>query len=229
MIEAINTALTAFEASEARALIIESDVPEIFIAGADIKEMKQTGAEGFKAYGSELRQLFNRIEKQPRPVVAAIDGLALGGGMELAMACHLRVGSTTAAIGFPEPKLGLIPGAGGTQRLPLAIGKSRALDLLLTGRTVNADEAHQFGILNSVTDSGEASTAAARLANRMSQLSETALAAILRVVEAGIDRDTSGGMHAETQAVDALFQSGDALEGITAFLEKRPPNFAFKA
>lgn len=229
MILAIDSALTEFEESGTRALIIESDVPEIFIAGADIKEMKQIGAEGFKEYGANLRRLFDRIEKQSKPTIAAIDGLALGGGMELAMACHLRVGSAVAALGFPEPKLGLIPGAGGTQRLPRAIGKSRALDLLLTGRTLNAEEAHQFGLLSSVTAPGEASTAAVRLATDISRLSEPAMAAILEVVDTSFDQDASTGMQAEAEAVEALFLSGDAEEGLTAFLEKRPPSFALEA
>ena len=226
IIEALNASVTSFENSDARVLIIESDVPGTFVAGADIKEMKKIGAAGFQNYGKALRELFNRIENVSKPIIAAIDGLALGGGMELALACHLRVGGADAALGLPEPKLGLIPGAGGTQRLPRAIGKSRALDILLTGKTLHAKEAYEYGILNVLTDSGEATQAAIDMAEKIARLSPSSLAEILRIIDIAIDQDLSTGLAAETEAVERLFLYGDVEEGLTAFLEKRTPDFA---
>lgn len=225
-IEALDEAVTSFENSNARVLVIESDVPGTFVAGADIKEMKKIGATGFREYGKALRELFNRIENLSKPVIAAIDGLALGGGMELALACHLRVGGADAVLGLPEPKLGLIPGAGGTQRLPRAIGKSRALDILLTGRTLHAKEAYEYGILNVLTESGGATDAAVEMAEKIARLSPSSLAEILRIVDIAIDQDLSTGLAAETEAVERLFLYGDVEEGLTAFLEKRTPDFA---
>ena len=141
MITGVNAALDAFAESAARALVVTSAIDGFFAAGADIKLMAAADTDAFSAYGTSLRRLLGRIAGLDRPSIAAIDGRALGGGLELALACSLRIGSSRVFLGLPEPKLGLIPGAGGTQRLPRLVGRGRALEIMLTGREVCAAEA----------------------------------------------------------------------------------------
>jgi enoyl-CoA hydratase len=158
--------------------------------------------------------------------VAAFDGLALGGGLELAMACTLRVAGRGARLGLPEVKLGLIPGAGGTQRLPRLVGRGRALDITLTGRQVPAEEAYAMGLVDRLVDEGTAQAAALELARELRAVSLPAQQAVIRTVDAAFDLPLADGFAVEVEQVQALFEHGEAREGMAAFLEKRQPDFA---
>ncbi|MCG2621257.1 enoyl-CoA hydratase-related protein [Arthrobacter sp. I2-34] len=226
MIAAIDTALTRFEESGAKVLLIVSALPGVFIAGADIKEMNGAGASALAEYGTALRRLLTRLAGLDRPSIAVIEGLALGGGLELALACSLRVGSTDAKMGLPEPRLGLIPGAGGTQRLPQIVGRARALDLLLTARTVEAAEAYHMGLLTRLAGAGRAREAALELAEEIARLSQPAIAVILRLVDNSFNVDLSSGLADEEREATGLLTNGEAAEGLSAFVEKRLPRFA---
>jgi enoyl-CoA hydratase/carnithine racemase len=227
IIDGLNAALDHADATpEIRALLVSSGIPGFFAAGADIKHMASTDAEAFADYGRALRGPLARLASTSRLSIAAIDGLALGGGLELALACTLRVGSTRAAFGLPEVKLGLIPGAGGTQRLPRLIGRGRAMDMILTARTVDAEEAYAIGLIDRLTPPGQAEATARALASELRRLSQPALHAVIRSVNAAADLSMGEGMQREATEEHALFTRGEAREGIAAFLEKRPPRFA---
>jgi enoyl-CoA hydratase/carnithine racemase len=204
--------------------VIASRIPGFFAAGADIKHMATVDADAFEAYGDALRQTLNRLALPERISIAAIDGLALGGGLEVALACTLRVGTPRVRLGLPEVKLGLIPGAGGTQRLPRLIGRGRALDLMLTGREVTSDEALTIGLIDRLADDAE--THALALASELRALSQPALQAVARSVNVADDHRLDQGLARERGEVRRLFERGEAREGIAAFLEKRAPGFA---
>jgi enoyl-CoA hydratase len=225
VLSGLNAALDAFGASAARSLVISSALDGFFAAGADIKLMAGADQAAFAAYGASMRAVLDRIAGLSRPSVAAIEGRALGGGLELALACAMRVGSATARLGLPEPRLGLIPGAGGTQRLPRLVGRGRALDLMLTAREVQADEAHAMGLLDRRTDAGGAIEAALALAAQFAALSGPALEAVLRCVDDAGECTPAEGMAREAARVGILFGSPEAREGIAAFIAKRPANF----
>jgi enoyl-CoA hydratase/carnithine racemase len=222
--DGLATALDAFAAAPARVLVIASAIDGFFAAGADIKLMAGADPATFRAYGASLRAVLDRIAVLDRPSIAAISGRALGGGLELALACSLRVGSATARLGLPEPRLGVIPGAGGTQRLPRLIGRGRALDMLLTAREVAADEALAIGLLDRLA-AAYAVTAAVELAGTLAELSHPALTAILRCVDDAAELPLADGMAREAARVEQLFDSADGREGLAAFLARRPPQF----
>lgn len=224
IIDGLNAALD--EAAEAKIVVISSAVEGFFAAGADIKHMSSADAKSFAAYGDKLRGVLDRLASPERITIAVVDGLALGGGLELAMACTLRVGSEAAKFGLPEVKLGLIPGAGGTQRLPRLVGRGRALDIMLTGRQVPAGEAHAIGLLDRLVAPGAAEDAALELAAKLAGLSLPAQRAVIRTVDASFELPPDQGFVYEAEQEQQLFESGEAREGITAFLEKRPPKFA---
>lgn len=226
LVEGMDAALDSFAGSPARVLIISSGIDRYFAAGADIKLMAAADAAAFSAYGGSLRRLMDRIAGLDRPSIAAINGRALGGGLELALACSLRVASEGALLGLPEPKLGLIPGAGGTQRLPRLVGRGRALDIMLTGREVGAREAFAIGLIERLADAGGALPAAITLATQLAALSRPALAAILSCVDDAAQLPIQDGMTREAQRVASLFDSPDGKEGLAAFLARRPPRFA---
>jgi enoyl-CoA hydratase/carnithine racemase len=209
----------------ARVLVVASRVDGFFAAGADIKHMATVDGAEFAAYGDALRTLLNRFAAPNRISIAAIDGLALGGGLELALACTLRVGSERASFGLPEVKLGLIPGAGGTQRLPRLVGRGRALDMMLTGRPLDGAEAHAIGLIERLVAPGEAEAAALALARELRELSQPALHAVVRSVDIAADLNLNAGLDRERSEEQRLFDAGEAREGIAAFLEKRPPEF----
>jgi enoyl-CoA hydratase/carnithine racemase len=226
LVDGLNAALDDFDGSAARVLVLVSDLDGFFAAGADIKHMGSAKPEEFAAYGTALRGPLDRLAGSDRPSIAALEGLALGGGLELAMAASLRVGSRTAKLGLPEPRLGLIPGAGGTQRLPRLVGRGRALDLLLTARTVPAEEAHTIGLLDRLVEPGEAEKAATELAQGLCALSGAALTQILRCVDDAQELPLADGLAREADRVNELFTGPEAQEGLRAFLEKRPPRYA---
>jgi enoyl-CoA hydratase len=223
--EGLNWALDEFEISDAQVLIIGSALDGFFAAGADIKLMATASLAVFAAYGEQLRDPLTRLAPADKPSIAAIEGFALGGGLELALACTLRVGSRTARLGLPESKLGLIPGAGGTQRLPRLVGRGRALDIMLTARTIAAEEAHAIGLLDRLVEPGTAVTEAIALAATLCERSGAALTEIMRCVDDAQERPLTEGLARETERVNQLFTEPQAREGLTAFLQKRQPDY----
>ncbi len=217
----------AFEQAEAdssvRALVV-TGAGRAFVAGADIAGIQQLD-DAFS--GRELallgQDVFGTLAALPFPTVAAINGFALGGGLELALAADLRVAATGARLGLPEVGLGLIPGYGGTQRLPRLIGQGRALDLILTGRHVTADEALQLGLVNRVAD--DALTAAIELARLAARNGPVAIGLAKEAVSRGLDVTLSQGLEIEADLFGLVATSADMQEGTSAFLEKRAPDF----
>lgn len=209
-----------------RVVVIASRIPGIFAAGADIKHMASADQATFEAYGAALRPQIERVATSSLLTIAAVDGLALGGGMELAMACTLRIASPRAVFGLPEVKLGLIPGAGGTQRLPRLVGRGRALDMMLTARTVSGPEAAAMGLVDRLTEQEDDPEAAALdLAAEIGMFSAAAQAAVVRCVNTSFDGALHEGLAQEAAESAALFADGDAREGLAAFVEKRAPRF----
>jgi enoyl-CoA hydratase len=226
IIEGLHRGLDAADVLPAKVIVVSSALPGFFAAGADIKHMSSVDATSFSTYGDALRGAVERLAAHPAVSVAAVDGLALGGGLELAMACTLRVGATGARFGLPEVKLGLIPGAGGTQRLPRLVGRGRALDLMLTGREVEADEALWIGLIDRLADPDTTARAAAwELATALTAASSPAQRAVVRTVAAAYDRPLAEGLRYEAEQVQEVFERGEALEGIRAFIDKRAPEF----
>lgn len=222
IVAGLDAALDAAEAAGAHVLVIESAVPGFFAAGADIKQMASIDLAGFTAYGDRLRAVLDRLERYPGVSIAAVEGVALGGGLELTLASTLRVAGAAASFGVPEVRIGLIPGAGGTQRLPRLVGRGRALDLVLTGRQVAAEEASAIGLIDRLVAEGAAVEAALTLAKELGRSSPAALAAGVRAVAAAYE--DGDGFAVERDEVGTLFQ-GDGAEGLKAFVEKRKPVF----
>jgi enoyl-CoA hydratase len=225
----LDAAAEAVEELGVPAMVITSSLDGYFAAGADIKHMRSLDDKGFEAYGVHMRRVFARISALPTLSIAAIDGLALGGGLELALACSLRIGSTRAQLGLPEIKLGLIPGAGGTQRLPRVVGRGRALDMLLTGRHVPAEEAYTIGLLDRLVPDGTAEAVAIEIAEQLRTSSAPAVAAIHRCVESALTTELEFGIAVEAAEERSLFANGEAREGISAFTERRPAAFKMRA
>ena len=221
----LGAALDAFETSAARILLICSELDGFFAAGADIKLMAGADRATLRAYGDAMRAVLDRIAALDRPSIAAIEGRALGGGLELALACTMRIGSAAARLGLPEAKLGLIPGAGGTQRLPRLVGRGRALDMMLTAREVQAADALAIGLLDRVTEPGSALKLALELAGQFGAMSRPALAAVLRCVDDAAELPLAEGMAREADRVTDLLDSPDGQEGLAAFIAKRPASF----
>lgn len=223
LIEGLNAALDDAMDSDVRVIIITSAIEGFFAAGADIKLMATVDMTGFIAYGDALRATLNRIEESGAITIAAVDGLALGGGLELALACTFRVAGDGARFGLPEVKLGLIPGAGGTQRLPRLVGRGPAIDMILTARQVDTQEAQRMGLVDRVTPAGGAYQEARELAASLIPSSRLAQLAALRAVAVA---GTPDGHLVERDEVGTLFAGPHGQEGIAAFLQKRRPDFA---
>ena len=224
--EGLHAALDAADELTPKVLLLSSALPGFFAAGADIKHMAGVDAASFKAYGDTLRSALDRLANHPALSVAAIDGLALGGGLELALACTMRIAGADSKLGLPEVKLGLIPGAGGTQRLPRLVGRGPALDLMLTGRQADAAEALRMGLVDRVVEAGTAVIAAGKLAEELCAASTPAQRAVVRTVNAAGELSLAEGLRYEVDQIQDLFEEGEAAEGLRAFVEKRRPNFA---
>lgn len=222
IIDALDEAVDVAEREGALTLVVASALPGFFAAGADIKHMTSLDAAGFAAFGAGLRATVERIAAFDGVTVAAIDGLALGGGLELAMACGLRFATPLTRLGVPEVKIGLIPGAGGTQRLPRLVGPDRALEIAATGRQVGAEEALRIGLITELVDDAEARALA--LAAELAAVSGPAVRSVVRCTAAA-DRPLREGLRFEADEIDELFVSGEAAEGLSAFVERRPPVF----
>jgi enoyl-CoA hydratase/carnithine racemase len=209
---------------EVRAVIVYGG-EKVFAAGADIKEMATMSYVDMVARAPALSSAFDAIARIPKPVVAAITGYALGGGCELALACDWRVAADDAKLGQPEINLGIIPGAGGTQRLARLIGPARAKDLVLSGRLVPADEALRLGLVDSVVPASAVYTAARELVAKYVSGPAAAIRAAKSAIDGGLSMDLAAGLAWESQLFAALFATEDKAEGMTAFVEKRPPKF----
>lgn len=205
--------------------VIVTGAGRAFVAGADISELEQHGPMSAKALARRGQIVFNRLEALPKPVVAAVNGFALGGGCELAMACHVRIASETAKFGQPEVKLGLTPGYGGTQRLPRLVGKGRALQLLLTGETIDAAEALRIGLVNRVVPAADLLKAATDTLLQMLANAPLAVAGCIELVNRGYDLSLGDALAMEATTFGLLAATADKHEGTRAFLEKRPPVF----
>jgi enoyl-CoA hydratase len=225
-IEALHNALAAADADPAVGVIILTGSGEkAFVAGADIKEF----ADFNIAQGGELalrgqQTLFDFIEQLSTPVIAAVNGFALGGGLELAMAAHIRIASSNARMGLPETSLGVIPGYGGTQRLAQLIGRGKANEIIFTAGMLKADEALQWGLVNAVVEQADLIATCETMAQKMLANSPMAIAAAIRCVNAGFTEGVNG-FEVEIEEFGKCFGTPDFKEGTTAFLEKRKPNF----
>lgn len=224
LIRDLGKALDEVAASRARALLITGAGAKAFCAGADIKELTGRSLTEQKR-GAELGQAtFAKLDKLPMPSVAVINGYAFGGGLELALACTFRIATKNAKLGFPEIKLGLIPGYGGTQRLPRVIGEARALEMIMTGRTVDADESCRIGLVNRLVD-GDALAQGIAFAREFSGYSLPVLGFAREAVGRALDNPIHEGLRIEADLSTLAFQTRDAGEGMDAFAAKRKAQF----
>ena len=196
-----------------------------FVAGADIGELAGQNPITGKARALKGQATFARIETSPKPIIAAINGFALGGGCELAMACHVRIASDAAKLGQPEAKLGILPGYGGSQRLPRLVGKGRALQLLLTGEVIDANEAFRIGLVNKVVPAADLMNAARSMMKQMLANAPLALALCIEAVNFGLDMSLEEGNQLEANHFGLLSSTDDMREGMQAFLGKRTAEF----
>lgn len=228
-IEELHNAFKTLDAdTNIKVIIITGSGDKAFVAGADISEFAHFSVEegGMLARkGQEI--LFDFVENLSTPVIAAVNGFALGGGLELAMACHFRVASDNAKMGLPEVSLGVIPGYGGTQRLPQLVGKGKAMELVMTAGMISADEAKEAGLVNHVTSLEELLPLAEKIASKIMRNSSVAIAAAIKAVNDNF-KDGTNGFETEIKEFGSCFGTEDFKEGTTAFLEKRKPNFPGK-
>lgn len=227
LIEELEQVLLAFQADPGLlGAILTGSGDKAFAAGADIAELNQLSAEGAREASAFGQRVFSMIEQSPKPVIAAVNGFALGGGCELAMACHLRIASENARFGQPEVNLGLLAGYGGTQRLPLLIGKGRATEMLITGDMMSADEAYRTGLVNHVTTRGELIEKGLDILRKAYTKSPLAIALTLDAIHEGFYHHR--GFERECDNFGKAISSHDGREGTQAFLEKRKPQFQGK-
>jgi enoyl-CoA hydratase len=211
--------------SEIKVIVIHGE-GRFFSAGADIKEFTTvSSSEGFANLGKYGQDLFDRMEKFPKPIIAAIHGAALGGGLELAMACHIRLVGEKSKLGLPELQLGLIPGFAGTQRLPKYVGVSRAAEMLFTSEPITGMEAVQFGLANHAYPEEEVLEQALKLAGKIAKKSTGSLKATIELLNYAKNEEFYKGSAKEAELFGEIFVSNDAKEGIQAFIEKREPHF----
>lgn len=211
-----------------RAVILTGAGEKAFAAGADIKELSVLDAVCGQKASRRGQSLFDFVENLGKPVIAAIRGFALGGGCELAMACTLRIASEDARLGQPEVKIGIIPGYGGSQRLPQLVGKGRAMEMILTGEPVTAEEAHRIGLVNHVVPAVELLAAAEALARKMMANAPLAVRFSMEAVNHGMETPQAEGEFLEASLFGLSCATEDMKEGTRAFLEKRPPKFKGK-
>jgi enoyl-CoA hydratase len=213
---------------DVRVAILSGEGEKAFVAGADINEFSGLGPVEAEEFARRGHAVFSLVENCGKPVIAAVNGFALGGGCELALACTLRLASENARFGQPETKLGIIPGYGGTQRLPRIVGKGRALKILLTGEMVKADEALRIGLVNEVLPLAELRPRAEALAHQIIANAPIATRYCIAAVNNGLDMTLADGLACEAALFARCFATEDRAEGISAFLEKRPPQFKGK-
>jgi enoyl-CoA hydratase len=210
---------------DARVIVLTGSGDRAFVAGADIKYMSGLDAEAAKAWGALGHEAARLLETMRQPTIAAVNGFALGGGCELALACDLRYASSNAKLGQPEINLGIIPGWGGTQRLARATTIGFAKELILTGRTVDAEEALERGLVNAVTEPAQLMPRVMEVATQLAAKSPLALEAAKEAINRAFSGDHADNLERESDRFGELFSSEDAKEGLTAFVEKREPRF----
>lgn len=223
-----NTVMKAIEDERVR-VIVFTGAGKSFIAGADIREIRELNiAQEGSDYLINGQELYNIIENADKPFIAAINGFCLGGGMEFALACHIRIVDETAQLGLPEIKLGIIPGYGGTQRTPRLIGKGRAYELVLSGDFISGKQAELYGLVNRATPKGEAVEQAKKLALSIAGRSRMAVKAAMKSVREGFDMELNQAQKFERDLFGTLCETEDKTEGVHAFLEKRETSFKDK-
>jgi enoyl-CoA hydratase/carnithine racemase len=216
----------ALSDEEAKVIIITGAGRMAFVAGADISEIDQIrDADHARELLRAGHRVFSKIETSKKPVIAAINGICLGGGLEMAMACHIRVAGDRARIGQPEINLGIIPGWGGTQRLPRIVGPSKAAEMILTGDPITAQEAYRLGLINKVVPMGDVLKEAKGLARKIAGKSAVAIGCTMEAIERGRHLPLAEAMEVETEQWRTLVDSEDMKEGVQAFLQKRQPQF----
>ncbi len=215
----------AFQNQQVGGIILTGAGKKAFVAGADISEFNGLGAEGGRDLAvTAQKTVFDLIENGNKPVIAAINGFALGGGLELAMASHIRIASDNAKMGLPEATLGLIPGYGGTQRLTQLVGKGKALEMIMTSDMITAAEAHQFGLVNHVVSQDDLLFKAEEILNKILLRAPLAIASAIKAVNA-VAKDGVDGFEIEINEFSKCFESNDFAEGVSAFLERRKAQF----
>ncbi|MEH7237381.1 enoyl-CoA hydratase [Bacillus sp. JJ1562] len=232
VIEQLNLVMDEIENDfEIKVVIVTGEGNRAFVAGGDIKgfpDWMGKGVEEAKRKSLWLQEPLNRIERLSQPTIAAINGAALGGGCELALCCDLRIAEEQIKIGLPEIKLGLFPGAGGTQRLPRLVGKAKAKELIFTGEPLTAEEAKQIGLVNLVVPRGKSFAKALELAESISRFSLQALSFAKRSIDIGCEQLLPEGLVTEAENFGHVFQTNDVKEGVEAFIQKREPQFTDK-
>jgi len=214
------------EDDSVRVLIVTGAGDKAFVAGADLNSLQQRGM--VETLANENQLVLTELASLEKPVIAAVNGFALGGGCELAMACDIRIASENAKFGQPEPGLGFLPGAGGTQRLPRLVGAAKAKELIFTGDVIDAREAEKIGLVNKVVPPEELMKAAREMAEKIMKKGPLAIRMAKLVIDKGLDVDLSSALLLERVSQTVLFGSEDRQEGIAAFFEKRPPEFKGK-
>lgn len=208
-----------------RCILITGSGEKAFCAGADLKERKTMPADRVPHFVKNIRGLMDDVEAMPQPTIAVVQGFAFGGGTELMLSCDLRVAASDARFGLTEVSLAIIPGAGGTQRLPRLIGKSRAKDLILTGRRLDAEEAERMGLVNRVAPRAELSRAALEVANQIAGNGPVAVRAAKAAIDEGAELPITQGLEVEARCYERTLTTEDRLEALAAFAEKRKPSF----
>ncbi|MDQ3511167.1 MAG: enoyl-CoA hydratase-related protein [Pseudomonadota bacterium] len=225
----LDALLEAFDAAasdaDVRCVVLTGAGPKAFVAGADISQMHQLTPVQGRDFSQRGQRMMRRVEKMPKPVIAMINGFALGGGLELAMCCHLRLAADTAKLGQPEINLGLIPGFGGTQRLLRLAGRATTLELCLVGTPVSAARAMELGIVNRVVAAAELEDETMKLATQLAGSAPLAMRGIIDCVNVGGECGIEEGLEYETAQFGLMFATGDMREGTNAFLERRKPAF----
>lgn len=225
-LEELDAAITSVVDDGAVVAIVSSSSDKFFSAGADVKGFLERSADDNNAMVARAHQIFDRFAAEDTVFVAAIAGHALGGGYEIALACDIRIAAAgTYRIGLPEVTLGLLPGTGGTQRLPRLVGRGRALDMILAGRSVTPDDAYDLGMVDRLVDADDFADTVEEIATTLAGGAPLAIAAAKRAIHDGIDRDLPDGLSIELERMAPLFATDDAIEGMTAFTEKRSATY----
>src|SRR3954468_4170984 len=214
--------------TDVRALVVTGAGDKAFSAGADLKERRSWTLDDTRVFLGEINALMDALAAFPRPTIAAVNGVAFGGGLELALACDIRIAADTAEMGLTEVRLGIIPGAGGTQRLARIAGVAAAKELILTGRRIGAGRARELGIVSEVVPSAELPAAAARWAAEIASAAPLALGAAKRAIDEGVSRSLADGLKIEQNRYEEVLLTDDRNEGLAALIKKRPPAYKGK-
>ena len=225
IIELISKIEGLLSEGDIRVIIITGSGEKAFIAGADIKLMQKMNKSEAYEFANLGHKLANTIENSDKPVIAAVNGFALGGGSEIALACHIRVASDNAVFAQPEVKIGLLPGWGGTQRLPRIVGKGLANELIITGRNVTAQEALEIGLVNRVVSKEELINTCVDIAQLIIKNSPNAISESIKLINLSSGTELKKGLSKEAEEFSELFETEETTEGLTAFVEKRPPRY----